>query len=75
MQWLELIQFVTTLWPTFFGVQTNYLRAMGKLEFYEIENAWKMFPAQFQGFADRIFAELRSIDLLWLIRVYSAFWH
>ena len=39
MQWLELIQFVPTLWPTFFGVQTNYLQAMGKLEFYEIENA------------------------------------
>ena len=54
---------------TYFFRGPDNLRVMRKLEFYEIENAWKMFPAQFRGFADGIFAELRSIDLLWLIRV------
>ena len=50
------------------------MQAMGKIEFYEIVNAWKMFSAWFQGFADEIFEKLRMIDRLSMIRVKHSFY-
>ena len=50
------------------------MQSMWKIDLYEIVNAWKMFPAYFLGFPDGIFAELRSIVRLSLMRVKLSFY-